>query len=248
MKTIHISDEVKDVLKQAEFSPDRVKLMGQLPRDKYAAVMKVLEAQGGKWSRKDGCHLFPTDPRQIFEDALESGAIVHRKKTTQAFYTPLPIVKTVLVFAMPKNGMRVLEPSAGDGRFADALRAKGCDVTCVESDEASVKILAGKQHEVLGVDFLALGYEGFAFDMVVMNPPFTKGQDVAHVTHALKFLKPGGQCWAIMAASFEFNAQAKYKAFRSLMESSGRVVERFDNHEFRESGTDISTRLICLTA
>jgi 16S rRNA G1207 methylase RsmC len=33
-----------------------------------------------------------------------------------------------------------------------------------------------------------------------MNPPFSRGQDVAHILHALKFLKPGGRLVALCAA------------------------------------------------
>jgi predicted RNA methylase len=160
--------------------------------------------------------------------------------------TPLEVVKTVLTYAMPDRGMRVLEPSAGDGAFADAIRSAGADVVCVENDSSTAEILMKKGHQVFGVDFLAL--EPFGnFDMVIMNPPYTKGQDAKHVTHALKFLRPEHPLFAIIPTSYEHNNTAAYRAFRSLIQQKGRVVEKFENHEFRSSGTDISTLLICIT-
>ncbi len=34
-----------------------------------------------------------------------------------------------------------------------------------------------------------------------MNPPFSRQQDIRHVMHAAKFLKPGGRLVAVMGAS-----------------------------------------------
>jgi predicted RNA methylase len=248
MTKVTIQPEVKAILERSTFGTDRITLPPeQLSRPQYIAVMKVLDAQGGRWSKKEKCHLFPVNPQSIFSEALQNGHVVHAKKTRQAFYTPPDVVSTVLAYANPENGVTVLEPSAGDGAFADAIRERGARVTCVESDESAVRVLMSKGHEVLGVDFLALGNEGFEFDMVVMNPPFTKGQDVKHVTHAFKFLRPGGSLFAIMPSGFEHNDTNPYRHFRDLLASNGHILERFDNHEFRESGTDISTRLVKLT-
>lgn len=245
MKTVTITPEVKDILKRSSFGADRITLPKEpLPRDQYNAVMKVLDAQGGKWSRKEKCHIFTIDPRSVFENAMETGEVVHAKKTRQAFYTPEAVVNTVMAYAAPEKGHRVLEPSAGDGAFADAIAARGTSVTCVEIDDEAVWVLMHKGYEVLGVDFLALRPEGFAFDMIIMNPPFTKGQDISHVTHALSFLKESGQLFAIVATSYISNPSRKYQAFRELMDEKGCILERFDNHEFRESGTDVSTILI----
>lgn len=247
MKTVAIPDLVKGILERSTFGPDRITLPDeQLPRQNYQAVMKVLEAQGGRWSKKERCHLFPVDPRGIFSDALKNGKVVHVKKTRQAFFTPLPVVQSVMSYALPCAGQNVLEPSAGDGDLADAIRARGARVTCVENHDSSIAALMRKGHEVLGVDFLALTPEGFAFDMVIMNPPFTKGQDVAHVTHAFQFLRPGGVLFAILPCSFERNDSRAYRAFWDLVEAHGGIIEKFENHEFRSSGTDISTVLIKL--
>ena len=249
MSKVTITSEVKEVLSKSNFEADRVTLPNiTLARPLYMAVAKVLDAQGGKWNKKARCHIFPSDPREIFREALENGSIVHAAKTRQAFYTPPDVVSTVMAYAAVERCDIVLEPSAGDGAFSDAIREQGARVTCVENDDASIRVLIKKGHEVLGVDFLSLTAEGFAFDMVIMNPPFTKGQDAKHVTHALKFVKPGGQVFAIVPTSYEHNDREPYLSFRALIERQGRVVEKFENHEFRCSGTDIATRLICLTA
>ena len=46
-------------------------------------------------------------------------------------------------------------------------------------------------------DFLECNGDLGTFDRIVMNPPFTNGDDIKHIMHALKMLKPGGRLVAI---------------------------------------------------
>ncbi len=62
-----------------------------------------------------------------------------------------------------------------------------------------------------------------AFDAALMNPPFQGGQDMAHVTHAWSFVKPGGVLVAIMGAGPSGYRDASTKAavaFRALVASA----------------------------
>lgn len=129
MRTVKITPEVAHVLRTAEITSTSVKLKGQLEALFYRAVMKVIDAQGGKWSRKEGCHIFPSDPRQIFASALNEGKIVHAKKSRQAFYTPESLAERVVDLAGIKKGQRVLEPSAGDGAIAKVLATRRPEAT-----------------------------------------------------------------------------------------------------------------------
>src|SRR3546814_1183198 len=58
----------------------------------------------------------------------------------------------------------------------------------------------------------------FSVDAVVMNPPFEKGQDVAHVLHAWRSLKTGGTLVAIMGAGVTFRQGKPYAPFRDRSE------------------------------
>ena len=71
-----------------------------------------------------------------------------------------------------------------------------------------------------------------------MNPPFTKGQDIKHVNHALQFLKPGGKLVAIMAGN------DKSKWFDSLEWCY--EIEDVPAGAFKESGTNVATIIVTI--
>lgn len=80
------------------------------------------------------------------------------------------------------------------------------------------EILQRKGHKGIKTDFLLL--EPFVvYDFVLMNPPFEKLQDIEHVRHAYKFLKPGGQLRAIMSPVFTFRENCR--EFREWVEDLG---------------------------
>lgn len=84
------------------------------------------------------------------------------------------------------------------------------------------------------------------YDRVVMNSPFANGADVAHVTHAFSFLRPGGRLVAIMSAAVKFRSDRKTKAFRELVEAHGGEIEDLPEGSFRASGTDVRTVLVTI--
>jgi len=244
-----ITDEVKAVLADCTITEATASLPAtQLERKLYEQVKKVLEGAGGKWSTKEQAFLFKRDPRTQLGLSLATGQVVSTKKTTQAFYTPATVVQRCLAHAPALAGLAVLEPSAGEGAFAEPLRAAGADVHCAEFDSESVKVLERKGFAVKAGDFLQMAPEYGLFDLVVMNPPFSKGQDMKHVAHAFKFLKPGGTLLAIISPTFQFGTTAPAKSFRAFVEANGGVVEEFEPGAFKESGTGVRTVLIKLAA
>jgi hypothetical protein len=80
-----------------------------------------------------------------------------------------------------------------------------------------------------------------------MNPPFTRGADMEHVTHALRFLKADGLLAAVMSWAVMHDG-AKTAKFRALVEARGGTVEAVDEGAFRESGTDVPTVLVAIPA
>lgn len=59
--------------------------------------------------------------------------------------------------------------------------------------------LASLGVQILGDDFTELDTT-LRFDAVIMNPPFSRRQDVRHITKAMSMLKPGGRLAAIASA------------------------------------------------
>jgi len=255
-----------DVLRRSEVCGDAtggyVKLpAGKLDRSVYTEVDKILKAIGGKWSRGAGVHLFARDPRPDFETItkgapVEVERIVTAKKTFQAFYTPAAVADRLVQIAAELSDdlpARFLEPSAGDGAIVKAiLRANPLvHVTSVETRFGHSGFVA----TFPGVDFLTTGPSSLGtFDAVIMNPPFTKGQDVQHVLHAWDFVRPGGVLVAIVSPAFRSRAfglttakALKWNRFRRLntdRQLRGGVEIDLPAGTFKESGTNVAPVIV----
>ena len=87
-------------------------------------------------------------------------------------------------------GKIILEPSAGSGNIVDWLKENGAaEVIACENDPHCRKLLADKCRLVAD-DFLTVTSEQVSHvDMIVMNPPFSKGAE--HILHAFEIAPPG---------------------------------------------------------
>lgn len=262
-KKVEITESVRKVLERSTLTHFSVTLPPKLDRPTYDAVMKVLDAAGGVWDRKTKTHVFPhgVDPSVVFGDALDKGEIVHEKKTRQAFYTPPAIAEIAVARAWITAEHDVLEPSAGGGALLTEIVKYGPrNTTAVEIDDATMMLLTEKwfdQVRLVHADFLLLtprvGNEAkkrktdlLLHDRIVMNPPFTDGQDVQHVAHAFKFLKRGGRLVAIMPPAIQFRQDRRYEDFRQWLErnTEDRAIEALPEGAFAESGTNVKTVLL----
>jgi hypothetical protein len=135
------------------------------------------------------------------------------------------------------SGLRILEPSCGDGRIMDALRAAGASCYGVEVDPARAQEARAKGHAVLRENFLEVepGAGGLWFDRVVMNPPFYGRHYAKHVRHALTFLKPGGTLVAILPATARYD--------HGLLDDLSPDWEDLPIGAFAESGTNVNTTI-----
>jgi predicted RNA methylase len=246
---VAIPDEVLAVLKESKVEADRITLPPtQLERSLYVATNKVLEALGGKWNRKEKAHLFTVDPRPAIQSALSQGKYADQKKEFQFFETPAALADRMVELARIRPGYMVLEPSAGNGRIADAI-PKSARLVCVELNPECAKTLRGKGYFVVNADFLTWeprdAYYA-SYDRILMNPPFTKGQDVDHIRRAFSLLKPGGILVAISMPSWQTNGQKKFVEFRAWLGKQDATVEELPEGTFKESGTDIKTLLLVI--
>lgn len=246
---ITLSPTVRDILERSTITENCLVLPpGQLERSIYEDVNKALAAAGGKWSRKSKGHLFDGDPRSKLGLMLETGVAVDERKKFQAFYTPPGMAREVAMLA-DVAGHTVLEPSAGKGALADACMAAGAKhVQCVELDPEKSEVLRIKNYPVITYDFLLLtpnsrpegiGWWG-NFQRIVMNPPFTRNQDCAHVTHALTFLARGGRLAAIMMDN------PSRPSFQQLIDGRDYAITKVEAGTFKESGTNIKTIILTI--
>lgn len=178
---------------------------------------------------------------QVKPDALREmeRALIGKTVGIDFFPTPPAVAENLVERADIQEGMRVLEPSAGTGRIADALRGAGATPDVLEVSSDLRAILKAKAHNVVGQDFLS--YEpGPVYDRIVMNPPFSGRVDIDHVRHAYSLLKPGGRIVAIMSEGPFFASDKKSTAFREWLDEVG-VSEQLPEGTFASDKMGLPT-------
>lgn len=145
------------------------------------------------------------------------------------FPTPVAIARQMVEAAAIEPGMRVLEPSAGSGRIADAIQEYAAatgnvNLWCIECVPRLVDLLQLKGHRTEQRDFLTLaprevGPPDRLFDRIVMNPPFEDGQDAEHVMHAYELLAPGGRLVSLLSPGPFYRNDRKARDFRAWIDT-----------------------------
>lgn len=235
-------------------------------RKLYEKTAKVLTALGGKWNRKAQATLFVDEDAEVaVRQACETGAYVDLKKAYQFFETPDNVAQILVnQLEMTEGKLSVLEPSAGRGALIRALaKADNSDFPDLEVNVTAIELNPDMEKQLLEMmgphcvldrlvmgDFLSYspdGPEGLGyFDRIVMNPPFTKSQDIKHVQHAYNFLKPGGTMVAVMSPGFTYRSDNTAELFRMWLDSR-RSLDRYYGHcelpegSFKVSGTNVRT-------
>ena len=138
-----------------------------------------------------------------------------------------------------------MEPSAGAGDIADAIRAQGVTPDVVEVASSLRKILEAKGYNIVGYDFME--YNGGPYDRIVMNPPFENAQEIDHVLHAYQLLAPGGRIVSVMSEGPFFRSDKKSEAFRDFVDNYG-WSEKLPEGSFLKSrnSTGVNTRLVVI--
>jgi len=237
---MRVSNDVTAILSASRFEdlllflPD-----GQLDRKMYMAVNKVLTDLGGKWNRAKKAHVFTIDPVDIIDEICLTGEYTTRKKELQFFETPPKLAADLVAMAEIQDGERVLEPSAGHGRIAKLINFP----MCVEIDEHNCNALRGLGFQVIHSDFLECGKEVQA-DVIIANPPFTRQQDIDHVTHMIALANR--RVVSVMSASVMFRDNKKTQEFKELLDQYEHEFIELDEGVFKESGTNVKTVILVL--
>lgn len=263
-----ISQPVLAVLSRCSTEGNALVLPEQLDRKMYLAVMKVIDAAGGVWSRKAKSHVFPGDAEELMDAIINIGEITDVKKEMNAFFTPIAVTQLMVTKAnINQPRMVALEPSCGVGNIVGSMPSS-TKMICVEEHAPFMEQLKarfpvgladGTIHPVLG-DFLKVFPNDVTHkiphvDRVLMNPPFSKGRDVAHVLHALQFLKPngpgqpGGRLVSIMGAGVTFREDRRTQGFWAKIKAmtasgGGYMVDPLPAGSFAESGTMVNTVML----
>ena len=82
------------------------------------------------------------------------------------------------------------------------------------------------------------------YNKIVMNPPFSKQQDIDHILQAYKALKSPGILVSIVSESPFFRENRKSNEFRQWLFNNDAEVIELESGAFKESGTMVKTRII----
>lgn len=216
----------------------------ELPRQRlahYGRIKAILLAAGGTYARNGFTFASACDVEALLAQ-LRAGAQPNPKKARQAYYTPAPIAAATVARAGDLHGRRVLEPSAGEGALADEARAAGAEVVAVENHGPSARILRDKGFQVIERDFLTLTPADIGcFNAVIGNPPFSRGQDISHVTHMWGFLHPGGVLVSLMSPGWRTGKSKMQQAFQTFAADVGADIEALPAGTFKVSGTHVAS-------
>lgn len=263
MPDIKITDEMRGIINQCRFEGNKVYLpSGQLDRKLYVKINALLEECEGKWSKKEKCHVFPSDPREKLGVLVVQEKLIDSQKARQAYYTPLWLVEKVVTLADVKE-KTVFEPSFGDGRFIKECAKQGaCQIDGVELDKESYE---GAQKEInallssmtqansnseplihlANADFLMwplsenLDGQVVGYQVVIGNPPFRRTDWLKHTLHAYQFVKPGGKLVFILPNSIHSN-----KKFQDFVVDKDWTFEKVEGGSFED--TNIETNIVII--
>ena len=144
-------------------------------------------------------------------------------------------------------GMVVLEPSAGSGNIARALREAGAaEVLTCEIDPNLQPILKRDGFRLIASDFMTVTAEQISHvNMIVMNPPFSQG--MRHIMHAYE-IAPAGCCIVALcnSSNLEEHYYNNYREFAELVNLRGYHEELGDVFSTAERQTYCKVSLVKL--
>jgi hypothetical protein len=240
---LKIQNDVLDVLGRSTTEENILYLPSQkLDRKLYVDVNKCLESIGGKWNKKEKGHIFESDPSDLLDEMINTGEFTDKKKEYQFFETPVELAQRLIDLAEIKPSDCLLEPEAGQAAILGLFPANNAYVA-IELMPENCKKLKEMDYSVFEGDFLELGVN-LSVDKVIMNPPFTKHQDIKHIYQAWKCLVNGGRLVSIVSESPFFREDKLSKEFRQWLNDNNAEVIDLDRGEFQSSGTMVKSRII----
>jgi len=252
-KTIQIEDLALPIISDMVWETIGTSILGkltcgQLSRPLYLAVNKGLTALGGKWNRKLGGHVFPTDPRPHLASLLDTGKIDVEKDGF--FVTPHAIGRQMAEMAELYPGVAILEPSAGTGELAEAILsvAPTCNLSVAEKNEQRQQVLDAKNFYLLvrgPYDFLT--YDVGKWTRIIQNPPFEDGQDILHIRRAYDCLSARGILVSVISEGTFFREYKRDVDFRQWLAGLQHRIVSLGDGAFKASGTMVKARLVKIT-
>jgi Methyltransferase small domain len=215
MKTIDKATEVKKIIQDCKIQQEgklySVNIIGETDRAIYNEVKEVFKRLDINWNSRKKQHFCDTDPKESISLYLDSGYLPPLNPFAY-FPTPTKVVEEAIELTnIPTDSslLRFLEPSAGCGQIATAVRLQHphMSINCIEIDSKNRGILIEKGFNLVAKDFEIYNSETL-FDIVIMNPPFNGKTYQKHILKAWDMLRTGGSLTAIVP--FEYRRDTNF--------------------------------------
>ena len=169
------------------------------------------------------------------------------------FPTPPEVIDMMLSHVHISPDALCCDPSGGKGDMAAAMQKLLYPENLVHVWEINSQLrefLLQRGCLLMGEDFLEATPSVPGYDLMMMNPPFEKGQDMAHIYHAFTFLAPGGRLISIAGAALWYREGPAYEGFQHWLDDHGAYVEDVDEGAFKKAfrSTAVRSKLIVVDA
>ncbi len=253
----------EEVLNQCTVVGNVVKLpIEKIDSKVYAQVKKALTDIGGSWKGgKIFGFVFTNDPTDLLAE-VAGGKKRNIKKEFQFYATPDELADELVEFAEIKDGMTILEPSAGQGAVIKAVYRAfprtmkgGNDNSIVTVDYCELmednqnilsKEIDGGRTSFIGADFLKLKNSTKKYDRIIANPPFNKNQDITHIREMYNHLKKGGRLVSIASIHWKLSKNKTETEFKNWLKKVQATIHDVEKGRFKSSGTGTATCIIII--
>ncbi len=145
-------------------------------------------------------------------------------KKWNVFPSPSWVVKLLIEASNIESGSFCLEPSAGFGNLAIAMRECGTIVEVIEPIVELQAILTLQGFTVIGSDLLSTPNLHNRYHTIIQNPPFS--QQIFHIKKAYHCLSSGGRLVSLASNTpWQYNSSF-YKQFRHWLTTVNAEVEK----------------------
>lgn len=208
----------------------------RLSVEEYKQLQLIVHGLRGEWVRNADAHVFQFDPTSEINAVMESGCIPSFMFNQHSFFpTPMGEIKDAieLSYLDDSDGVTVLEPSAGDGRFIRAILEK-CPKAIVdyyeidEKNQQICKTSISKNTNFKGSDFLS-DPQTREYDFIFMNPPFNGKEYQKHVRKAASWLKGCGVLVSIMPKTAWLDRKFRDWMFGEMNGTAYEMAEAFED-------------------
>lgn len=152
------------------------------------------------------------DKIAAMRDKVKKG-VLEVPASTEAFCTPPSLVAHMADLLEICTGDSLLDPSCGTGNLLAAVLAFALPghLGAIHGVELNHRLVLAAQERfirtqarIMEGDFLEIAKNRSGlrdcYDRIIMNPPFGRGADIAHIRAAAGLLAPGGRLVALCAA------------------------------------------------